>query len=84
MTTLVQPMSGARTGLVLAWSVTVMAIVAIGLVVVAAPMPHLSAASASGTATSASAGGPAGHQLPLELPVQQRDRQPAAAGGLDA
>ena len=48
MTTLVQPTSGTRTGLVLAWSFTVMAILAIGLVVATAPLPQLSAAATSG------------------------------------
>ena len=77
MTTLVQPMSGARTGLVLAWSFTVLAILAIGLVVVAAPMPQLSAASAG-------AAGPVAAQPPVQLPGQLGDAQTATPGGLDA
>lgn len=52
MTTVVQPMKGTRTGLVLAWSVTVMAILGIGLVVATAPLPQLSAAANSGTAAT--------------------------------
>jgi hypothetical protein len=68
MTTVVQPMKGTRTGLVLAWSVTVMAILGIGLVVATAPLPQLSAAASSGTAASTSAGAPAGTQLSVLHP----------------
>lgn len=74
MTTLVRPMSGARTGIVLAWSFTVLAILAIGLVVVAAPMPQLGAASA-GTA------GPVAAHPSAQLPGQH---DAAATAGLDA
>ncbi len=52
MTTIRQPMGGTRTGLVLAWSFTLTAILAIGLVVATVPLPQLSAA-ALGSATAA-------------------------------
>lgn len=80
MTTLVQPTSGTRTGLLLAWSVTVTAILAIGLVVVTAPLPQLSAAATSATAASASVAVPTG----TDLPAQHRLSPPPASGGLDA
>lgn len=52
MTTIRQPMGETRTGLVLAWSVTLTAILAIGVVVATVPLPQLSAA-ALGSATAA-------------------------------
>jgi hypothetical protein len=65
-----QVMGGTRAGLVLAWTFTVTAILAIGLVAVTAPLPQPNAAS------TATAGSPSGAAAPVQ---KQHD---AATGGL--
>ncbi len=59
MATIEQPLSVTRTGLVLAWSFTVVAILAIGIVVATAPLPQLSAAATTGTGLALPATTPA-------------------------
>jgi hypothetical protein len=59
MTTIVRPRAETRAGLFLAWSFTVLAILAIGLVVVTAPMPQLTDAATTGLAAPSTAKAPA-------------------------
>jgi hypothetical protein len=59
MTTLVRPRAETRAGLYLAWSFTVLAILAIGLVAVTAPIPQLTDAATMGVAAPSTAKGPA-------------------------
>ena len=72
-----QVMDGTRTGLVLAWSFTVTAILAIGIVAVTAPLPQPNAAVIGGAAATPTAGSPS----PAAPPVPPHD---AATGGLGA
>ena len=72
-----QVMGGTRAGLVLAWTFTVTAILAIGLVAVMAPLPQPNAALIGGDAATPTAGSPS----PAALPVPPHD---AATGGVGA
>jgi hypothetical protein len=77
---MVQPRAETRAGLVLAWTVTLMAILAIGLVMVTAPMPQLTDAATMGVAAPAGATHavtPIGAGAPI-------DHEPPAAAGADA